>query len=334
MIEMNYNSAIRIQAAYGFKFINRVALADAAEAHEFIQFVEQQLDTINALRTGYKLMRAMQDTGKLVTIYLDKDRNGSAAVMEAETGTNDRDRFIKAFRPPSHRVIIGRAKLDNPLLKNASTVAKPGVWKAAVARGPYLEELTAILDRAGRSGLKRDAVAALVGLSRSQLDAIESGAAGMDDDTYFKFAFYLYAWLTPGPGINTAVRFDAAARPKHDGPKPEAEWGVPVPHVNLAHELIHALRMMQGMRIAEGQWGEEAMTVGLPPFTSLPFTENKIRAESNLSIRTQYGQSTAGSPWLDRLANKVETAGSSLPKGQLPPSAPKSDGWKAARPRH
>ena len=91
--------------------------------------------------------------------------------------------------------------------------------------------------------------------------------------------------------------------------------------------------MMQGMRIAEGNWGEEAMTVGLPPFTTLPFTENKIRAESNVAIRTQYGQSTAGSPWLDRLATNVEGGANSLPKGQLPPAKPGSGSWVAARPR-
>ena len=91
MIEANYNSAIRIQAAYGFKFVNRAAMADDGAARDFIKFVEQQLDTINALPTGYKLMRALLATGRQVTIYLDKDRNGSAAVMETETGSSDRD---------------------------------------------------------------------------------------------------------------------------------------------------------------------------------------------------------------------------------------------------
>lgn len=333
MFRTEYNRAIVIEASHGFKFVNRSQMTDAAAARDFIGFVEQQLDRINALPTGYKLIGALLDTGRQVTIYYDKDRNGSAAVMAAETGASDRDRFIKPFRPPAHRVIMGRAKLDNPGLKGVSTTARPGAWTAAVARGPYLEEFSALLGRAERGGLKRAMVAALVGVPLATLDAMEAGTTAIDDDAYFRIAFHLYPWLSPGPGIDTAVRFDAAARPTHDGPKPEAQWGAPVPHVNLAHELIHALRMMQGMRIAEGHWGEEAMTVGLPPFTSLPYTENRIRAECNVAIRTQYGQSTAGSLWLDRLANVVETGAGALPGGQLPAATPKPGNWTSARPR-
>jgi hypothetical protein len=321
-----YNAAITIQAATGFKFATRQDM-DPAKGRLFIEFVGQQLDIINGWRIGPAFFRALKDTQRTVTIWLDGDRNGSAAVMAMDDAANDRARFFKPIRPPSQRVLSGWAKLDR------KPAAPPGGWQRAVARGPYLEELSALLDRAANGGLKRPMVASLLGLAPEALKRLENGELVMSDDVHFKLAFYLYPWLTPGPGIHTAVRFDAAALPKHDGPKPEAEWGAPVPAVNLGHELIHCLRMMQGMRVAEGMWGEESMTVGLPPFTTLPFTENKFRVEAGVAVRTQYGQSSTGakSAWLDQLAADVETGGATVKLPAKP--APASGGWVRANPR-
>ena len=46
---------------------------------------------------------------------------------------------------------------------------------------------------------------------------------------------------------------------------------------------------MTGMVLFRYGWEEEAMTVGLPPFSNMPLTENRVRVDwGNLAIRPHY----------------------------------------------
>lgn len=66
--------------------------------------------------------------------------------------------------------------------------------------------------------------------------------------------------------------------------------------VGLAHELVHAWRMVTGRCVfypaLSEDYYEEAMTVGLPPYHFCRFTENSIRRENGLPLRTFYGESS------------------------------------------
>ncbi len=74
-----------------------------------------------------------------------------------------------------------------------------------------------------------------------------------------------------------------------------AAIGVPTPaFVALAHELIHALHVISGDVVKEYSWAtdgaiiEEARTVGIGPYSKTRYSENAIRREWMLAVRTYY----------------------------------------------
>jgi hypothetical protein len=139
-----------------------------------------------------------------------------------------------------------------------------------------------------RSPYTKETLAPLVGKTSAELQQMIDGTLPIEDVVNQKLQLRLYEWLTPGPGINTCVAFDAAAKTFcEESAKRDWEAG-DVPFIILGHELIHAWRMLTGRRIFLGGVGEEHMTTGLPPYSAMKFTENKLRAEANLAIRDYY----------------------------------------------
>jgi hypothetical protein len=74
-----------------------------------------------------------------------------------------------------------------------------------------------------------------------------------------------------------------------------AAIGIPTPgYIALAHELIHALHVISGDVVKDYDWStdgaiiEEARTVGIGPYANTRISENSIRKEHNLSLRTYY----------------------------------------------
>lgn len=66
------------------------------------------------------------------------------------------------------------------------------------------------------------------------------------------------------------------------------------PFVALAHELVHALHSLSGDFIKAYSWTtdgaliEEARTVGIGPYKGQTISENRVRKEHNLPLRTYY----------------------------------------------
>ncbi len=100
----------------------------------------------------------------------------------------------------------------------------------------------------------------------------------------------------PGTGRGSRVEYN---------PQGEAEYttmvGIRTPsYVALAHELIHALHVISGDVKKVYDWGngtalsssgaliEEARTVGLGRFLNTSISENAIRRENKLPLRTYY----------------------------------------------
>ena len=62
-----------------------------------------------------------------------------------------------------------------------------------------------------------------------------------------------------------------------------------------------------GMVLFDYGWEEEAMTVGLPPFSNMDFTENKLRIEyGGLAIRPDYQNITTKTPLTDGMKLGVD----------------------------
>jgi hypothetical protein len=138
-------------------------------------------------------------------------------------------------------------------------------------------------------------------IREQRLQDMIDGHVEIDDVTYLKLSLHLHDWLERGEGINVVIGF--SANPKSACAEDAcADWEKgDVPFIILAHELIHAWRMMTGRRIFLGGIGEEHMTTGLPPYTSMKFTENKLRAQANLAIRDHY-QAAIHDPFSGSLA--------------------------------
>ena len=104
---------------------------------------------------------------------------------------------------------------------------------------------------------------------------------------------YLYAFHLPVGGCDCHVVFNHVRdnlNPAHKQYLPMSHnWQHRPPLIALGHELIHSWRAVSGKVLYPYGWEEEAMTVGLPPFTYMEFTENKIRVEyGELAVRPDY----------------------------------------------
>jgi hypothetical protein len=145
-----------------------------------------------------------------------------------------------------------------------------------------------------RSKMNRDIIARLIGMTRDDLDSIERGQTPLLPEQYHRFATLLHDHLDPGKGCPVGLRFD-----------PEQTTDDDPDYIMLGHELIHTWRMVKGKRIFEGGWEEEAMTTGIPPFVSMKFTENKLRAERGLAPRGSY-TATCMTEYYKRMAKMGE----------------------------
>lgn len=156
-------------------------------------------------------------------------------------------------------------------------------------------QLAHVLDKSSKLFLNRDAVARLLNISALDFKAMEAGTKPIDANTDARFRSYLYDFLTPGPGSDCHVGFNhkkLTYSEDHKRHLPASEYykNRPLP-VALAHELVHAWRVMVGRVLYRYGWEEEAMTVGLPPYSNMKYTENRFRVEfdsSGLAIRPEY----------------------------------------------
>jgi Effector protein len=113
-----------------------------------------------------------------------------------------------------------------------------------------------------------------------------------------KVAYWIMDHLTPGPGAAAWVSWqhdvtDLSSVFAKDAALPG--WAKRPPWVALAHELIHAWRMVSGRVVFHptlDEYHEEAMTVGLPPYDRCPLTENRFREAGKEPRRSFYGPST------------------------------------------
>jgi hypothetical protein len=83
----------------------------------------------------------------------------------------------------------------------------------------------------------------------------------------------------PGVGCASVVRWIPNQWVTPDGQRP--------PYIGLAHELVHAWNNAQGTAVYDKARNEKIVT-GLLPSNNNPITENAIRAEHKIQLRTSY----------------------------------------------
>jgi hypothetical protein len=142
----------------------------------------------------------------------------------------------------------------------------------------------------GKGLLKTIAAKCLMSNKSVFIDYHQASAAGPSGNPketygYEKVDAEGHVYFMPGEGESASIAWD----PKDPGPP----YSPRPAFVGLAHELIHALHMVHGLQIystndADGLAINEATVVGLGVFKDEPFTENAIRHEHGIALRTQY----------------------------------------------
>ena len=234
----------------------RVDTLSHAQAQKFQGVARDSLDAIKKTPTGAQMFQEMDESNHHVSIY--------------RVWTKDEGNYKGGGNAGDSMVVPLVKKMDDGRL-----------------------QLAHLLDRASRQFLNRDAIARLLNIPVHDFKAMEAGTKAIDANTDARLRSYLYDFLKPGPGTDCHIGFNhvrLSISEEHKRHLPASEYykNRPVP-VALAHELVHAWRVMVGRKLYSRGWEEEAMTVGLPPFSNMKYTENRFRVEfGGLAIRPEY----------------------------------------------
>ena len=240
----------------------------------FLSATKTCLDAIKRLATGARLLAEIDASGHVVEIC----RTWTAEDGNCQGGSDDDEMVF-----PLNGVFSDGTTVLHEVLK-AATYDLSGRSK--------LKKFFKIGKTKPRF-LKRDAIARLVGVTQIDLEAMEKGKKAIPPPVDARLRSYLYDFLLPGKGCSCYVEFNYLRDNLSEDHKkylPATHtWENRPPTIALGHELVHAWRAMTGMVLFDYGWEEEAMTVGLPPFSFMEFTENKLRIEyGGLAIRPDY----------------------------------------------
>jgi len=270
-----------------------VAPLPGNKGRSFIDATIASLDALKRTPTGARILAEIDGSGHLVEIYRSWDAtegNYQGGDDPALAMVVDLDALYSDGTTELHDV-LNRASED---LSGRSRAKK--LLRIGKARPRFL---------------KRDAISRLVGVPLRDLEAMEKGKKPIPPVVEARLKSYLYDFLTPGDGCPCHVVFNhmrdnLSDRHKRYLPMSHT-WEHRPPTIALGHELIHAWRVVVGKVLFEYGWEEEAMTVGLPPFGNMEFTENRLRIEyGGLAIRPDYQNLQPDTPLVDGMKLGVD----------------------------
>lgn len=241
----------------------------------FQEATRKWLDEIKKTACGAELLAEIDNSKHVVTIY--------------RTWTKDDGNCEFGEDVPKSMVVPLKGKYKNGELELARVLGR--ACEDISGRNKFEKFFN--LGKARHRFISVDALGRLIGVSGKELKAMAAGKTAIPKHVDEKLRVYLYDFLTPGKGSDCGVRFNFERdnlSPEHKKYLPQSHnWQNRPPGVALAHELIHAWRCMVGRVLFNYGWEEEAMTVGLPPFTFMPFTENHVRVQwGGLAVRPDY----------------------------------------------
>ena len=311
---------------------------------EFVPFrdrIVELLERIGSVRSGRLLFDSLRRTGKTVRIHVGDDYDDNAAKMDPNTTANGVSAAIKPFRPAHHNMELaikgterawrGQDARDDRSAKKAEIKLQMqglGLPTRKADAAPVLlsvlnrAHLGMTLDPAITNNRFRDPLRELsrrLNVPQTELDDMAHGLKYMPDEVYYPLCFLLYDYLLPGAGTDAQIRVMNTMTFEHDFKsdiktektllRGTSETSKRLDAVVLAHELVHAWRMMAGRRVVAGGWEEEAMTSGIGPFSGWRMTENSFRADFGLKQRKVYANNRHSSELMTTLHNNVTTKG-------------------------
>ncbi len=290
-MHLQYSSGILIKGARR-KTHNILAL-NPAKATEFVNATRDWLNALKKTSVGAALLAAIDASGHEVEIYRTWDATGGNYQGGDDPG-------LAMVKPFETRYTDGTTELQDVLDRSSQDTSGRSKLQKFFGIGKPRPKF-----------LKRDAVARLVGVTPSDLSLMEKGKKPIPPVVDARLKSYLYHFLTHGKGCPCHVVFNHLRdnlSPAHKTYLPMSHnWQHRPPGIALGHELIHAWRVVTGMVLFHYGWEEEAMTVGLPPYSFMDFTENRLRIEyGGLAIRPDYQNLLPKTPLTDGMKLGVD----------------------------
>jgi hypothetical protein len=263
----------------------------------FAAAVAKHLDRINTLTSGAKLFRAVEQTGRKLTIKMADTSGNSASFAYAGTPllvhailTTDGVMFKNELN-----AAIGQAKKTGMTLEHLAKQLSEGltpVTYRAVANVVRPQSKVA-----APAGANAEAVMAAHAHATMKamgtLQDLMDGRLPLDQlpqDWSADLPRVLRPWLTPGRGADTTISFDPGDwKPCALDPAMKNRH----PALGLVHEMIHGYHNAVGrfMRVRRNSQDlEEVITTGLPPYQYEPFSDNLFRTEfgPEVALRMKY----------------------------------------------
>lgn len=272
----------------------------------FPQAVQQALELIRASSAGAEMLKEIEQAVPELMIVKAGDKVENKCAQKLDTD-------------PACDAACYREVLDSRLLTDRLEALKlpreHAAWrkhekfhgKASVHRQPGLKPNTTLplahrLDKPGRvheaDNILRNRTA-MAKVDPDDVPLVAPAARWVEQLQNGLVAYHVMDQLKPGVGTAAWVVWDPALLDAGAGldPQKQAPWMKRPTWIALAHELIHGWRLVTGRCVfrpnARGEYYyEEAMTVGLPPYDGCRYTENRLRHEKGLPVRSFYGAET------------------------------------------
>jgi hypothetical protein len=311
---------------------------------EFVPFRDRIVELLEKIRptsSGALLFSSLLASGKKVRIHVGDDWDDNAAKMDPNVTANCTAASVKPFRPAHHNVELtlkgnekawrGLDPKDDRTTQKAQIKNQMRTLGQATSKAETAPVFQAVLNRThlgmtldpkltnNRFMLPWKQLPARLNISTTDFDDMACGMTYMPDAVYYPLCFLLYDYLIPGGGTNAQVRVMNQKTFEHDFKndiqsekkltRSNKETALRLDAVVLAHELIHAWRMMAGRRIVSGGWEEEAMTSGIGPFSAWRLTENSFRKDLSMKQRKIYANPRHSSEYMQTVSGQVTTSG-------------------------
>ena len=268
---------------------------DGAEV--FAAAVTKHLDRINLLRSGPKLLKAINDTGRKLTIKM-AGTGGNSTSFANDGGPLLVQAILKAdgvmFKNELNAA-IGQAKGKGMTLEHLARQLSEGLtpvtYKAASnVVGPQSK---VVAPAGGNAAAIMAAHAHATMRAMGTLQDLMDGRLTLEklpQDWATDLPRVLRPWLTPGRGTDSTISFDPGDwKPCALDPAMKQRH----PALGLVHEMIHGYHSATGrnMRVRRNAENlEEVITTGLPPYQFEPFSDNLFRTEfgPEVALRMKY----------------------------------------------
>ena len=249
---------------------------------DFKQMVEDALNDIRATPTGNNLLTEINSAKFNVEIMRSwPNKRNACALVDASSPEKNKACYLEVLDANLIREKIAALQTSRAINDEHSAVKKYKKFFGSAEDLGYLRAGNPIAHK------KRPQNHSTEGKGSEIVRYLQHGLAG----------YHIMEHLTPGTGTNAMIGWDPEWNDISTGTEGDkAQWMERPSWIGLAHELIHAWRIITGRCVFHPnipeEYYEEAMTVGLPPYNGCPYTENKIRAESRNLFRTYYGEKT------------------------------------------